>query len=98
MYAVIFKAKINEIDDTYSEMAAQMRDLAKDKYGCIEFTTVTEGNNEIAISYWQSLEQISQWKHDVNHEMAQALGRTKWYEEYRVQIVEVIREYNKHDE
>jgi hypothetical protein len=41
MYAAIFKAEINEIDNTYSEMAVQMRDLAQNKYGCIEFTAVT---------------------------------------------------------
>ena len=49
MYAVIFRAEINKTDSAYSEMAAQMRDLAKNKYGCIEFTSVTEGTNEIAI-------------------------------------------------
>lgn len=49
MYAVIFRAKINEIDNYYSEMALQMRDLTINKYGCIEFTAVPEGTNEIAI-------------------------------------------------
>ena len=95
MYAVIFRAKIHKMDDAYSEMAVKMRDLAKQKYGCIEFTSVTEGTNEIAISYWQSLEQITQWKNDVNHVAAQELGCSKWYKEYQVQVVEIIREYKK---
>ena len=95
MYAVIFRAEINKTDSTYSEMAAQMRDLAKNKYGCIEFTSVIEGTNEIAISYWQSLEQITLWKNDVNHMAAQELGRYKWYKKYQVQVVEIIREYKK---
>jgi len=30
-----------------------MRDLAINKYGCSEFISTTEGNNEIAISYWK---------------------------------------------
>jgi len=95
MYAVIFRAEINKTDSAYSEMAAQMRDLAKNKYGCIEFTSVIEGTNEIAISYWQSLEQITLWKNDVNHMAAQELGRSKWYKKYQVQVVEIIREYKK---
>jgi len=95
MYAVIFRAEINEIDSAYSEMAAQMRDLAKNKYGCIEFTAITEGANEIAISYWQSLEQIELWKNDVNHRVAQEQGRSKWYKDYQVQVVKIIREYKK---
>jgi heme-degrading monooxygenase HmoA len=95
MYAVIFKAEINEIDNAYSEMAAQMRDLAQNKYGCIEFTAVTEGANEIAISYWHTLEQIQLWKNAVNHTVAQELGRSKGYKEYQVQVVKIIREYKK---
>lgn len=93
MYAVIFRAEINEADDTYSKMAAQMRCLAESTYGCTEFTAVVEGNKEIAISYWQSLEQIALWKNDVNHMAAQELGRSKWYKEYQVQVVEIMREY-----
>lgn len=93
MYAVIFRAEINEVDDTYSKMAAQMRRLAESAYGCTEFSAVVEGNKEIAISYWQSLEQIALWKNDVNHMAAQELGRSKWYKEYQVQVVEIMREY-----
>lgn len=93
MYAVIFRAEINKIDHTYSEMAARMRALAKSKYGCIEFTALTEGNQEIAISYWENEEQIRAWKHDPEHIKAQAAGRSKWYKSYTVQIVQIEREY-----
>ena len=95
MYAVIFKAEINKLDSRYSEMASQMRDLAINKYGCTEFTSVTEGSREIAISYWQDQEQIKQWKQDSEHLVAQELGQTIWYKSYTVQVVEVIREYSK---
>ena len=95
MYAVIFKAEINELDDAYSEMASAMRELAIDKYGCTEFVSITEGTQEIAISYWQSQEQIKQWKQDAKHLLAQELGKTKWYKSYKVQVVEIKREYSK---
>lgn len=95
MYAVIFRAEINEIDEAYSEMAARMRDLATNKYGCSEFIAVTEGNREIAISYWDDQEQIKAWKQDAEHLVAQELGRSKWYKSYRVQVVEIIRDYSK---
>ena len=58
MYAVIFRAKINKLDQRYSEMASRMRELAINKYGCEEFTSVTEGTKEIAILYWNDQEQI----------------------------------------
>ncbi|VAW50381.1 Uncharacterized protein YqjZ [hydrothermal vent metagenome] len=95
MYAVIFKAEINILDSRYSEMALQMRELAINKYGCKEFTSVTDGTQEIAISYWQNQEQIKQWKQESKHLVAQKLGQTIWYKSYTVQIVEVVREYSK---
>ncbi len=95
MYAVIFRAEINELDETYAEMAAHMRDQSINKYGCVEFTAVTKGKHEIAISYWDNQDQIKAWKQDLEHREAQKLGRSKWYKSYQVQVVEVIREYRK---
>ena len=94
MYAVIFRAEINELDEAYADMAARMRDLAMQKYGCVEFTAMTEGKQEIAISYWDDQEQIKAWKQDPEHRKAQKLGRSKWYKSYRVQVVEIIRDYS----
>ncbi len=94
MYAVIFRAEIAQLDGEYSEMAAKIRDLALQEYGCREFTAVTEGRSEIAISYWDSLEQISAWKQNAEHRIAQQKGRSLWYSSYRVEVVEVVREYS----
>jgi len=95
MYAVIFRAKIKELDKAYLETAKRMRELALNEYGCLEFTAVTEGVNEIAISYWDSLEQIKKWKQNSEHLRAQRLGQERWYEDYIVEIVEIISKYNK---
>jgi len=95
MYAVIFRAEINKLDSRYSCMTSKMKDLAISKYGCTEFISVTEGSQEIAISYWQDREQIKQWKQNSEHLVAQELGQSIWYKSYRVQIVEILREYSK---
>ena len=95
MYAVIFKAKTKELDEEYFTMAKHMRELAMNEYGCIEFTAVTEGRQEIAISYWDSIEKIKKWKQDSEHLVAQELGKSKWYEDYTVEIVEVLSAYGK---
>lgn len=94
MYAVIFRAEINELDPSYSTTAPQIRDLAMSKYGCLDFTAFTEGKEEIAISYWPSLEHISAWNNDPEHKEAQKRGREIWYKNYNVQIVKVVREYS----
>ena len=95
MYAVIFRVKTKKLDDAYFKMAKGMRELAISEYGCVEFTAVTEGSDEIAISYWESMEQIKKWKQNSEHLVAQKLGKEKWYENYTVEIVEVIRKYGK---
>jgi heme-degrading monooxygenase HmoA len=95
MYAIIFKAKIRQLDDHYFEMAVRMKDLALKKYGCTDFISVTEGDTEIAISYWPSLAQIEVWRQDVEHLVAQNMGRSKWYESFEVQTLEVIRQFGK---
>lgn len=95
MYAVIFRAEINEVDEAYFETAARLRELAQEKYGCREFVAVTEGEYEIAVSYWENEEQIRKWKQDSEHLAAQRLGRSKWYKSYSVRVVRVMREYHR---
>ena len=91
MFAVIFKATFAEFDDEYFRTAERLKDLAFKKYGCVDFVSVTEGNEEIAVSYWHSLQQIRDWKNDPEHRQAQNMGRNKWYESYKVDICEVVK-------
>ena len=54
-------------------MAARMRELAQTEYGCVGFTAVTQGDSEVPISYWETLEQIRSWKQEPEHRIAQEL-------------------------
>ncbi|MCF6363519.1 MAG: antibiotic biosynthesis monooxygenase [Gammaproteobacteria bacterium] len=96
MYIVIFSANIKKIDDKYIETAEKMRRLAVEQYGCLEFKAVTENEQEIAISYWPSLEHINNWKNDKEHLKAQKQGKESWYSKYKVQIARIEREYKSH--
>ena len=93
MYAVIFEAQINQLDESYFVTANRMRELATSQYGCVEFTSITEGDKEISISYWQSLDDIKNWKQDEEHLQAQEMGKKRWYKNYSVKIAEVLKEY-----
>lgn len=95
MYAVIFKAEIKTLDEKYFQMAQKMRNLALTKYGCTQFEAVSNDNNEIALSYWNNLDNIKQWKQDSEHLSVQELGKSIWYKSYTVQVVEIIREYSE---
>ena len=93
MYVVIFRAKVRSLDAEYAEVAARMRELALGQFGCLEFQAVTEGTDEIALSYWPDEASIQAWKEHAEHVLAQQLGKARWYEFYIVQVAYVTREY-----
>lgn len=93
MYVVIFRAKVRVLDTQYLNMAQRMRQLAFDEFGCLDFSATSEGDEEIAVSYWRSLEDIQRWKAHAAHLQAQARGREQWYHSYQVDIAEIVRSY-----
>lgn len=94
MYAVIFRATVNQLDPQYSEMATKLRDIAMKEYGCTEFVSLTENDQEIAISYWPDEVAIRNWKQQSDHLIAQTFGKKKWYSQYQVEVVEIKRAYS----
>ncbi len=93
MYVVIFRAKVRAFDDEYSRVAVRLRELALSEFGCLEFHAVTEGQDEVALSYWNDEASIKAWKAQAEHLLAQKAGREKWYESYSVQVAQITREY-----
>jgi len=94
MYAVIFTATVADQDNRYRQMAGQLRDLAMADFGCTDFVSVTEGEQEIAISYWPDEASIVAWKQQAEHLVAQQLGREGWYKHYKVEVVKILRAYD----
>ena len=91
-YAVIFTSLRTEDDNGYGDMAVEMDELAKQQPG---FLGVESAREEVGItvSYWESLEAIKNWKANARHLFAQQQGREKWYEQYKVRICKVERDY-----
>lgn len=94
MFVVIFRATVREFDATYSRMAERMRELALKEFGCLGFHAVTEGTQEVALSYWPDEAAIRAWKAHPEHLLAQQHGRDRWYTAYSVEVAEVRRAYN----
>ena len=93
MFVVIFRAKVRQLDEEYARVAGRMRDLALAQFGCLEFHAVTEGKEEVALSYWPDEQSIRAWRNHPEHVLAQQAGRDRWYVSYSVQVAEVTREY-----
>jgi len=91
-YAVIFTNLRTDIEAGYAETASEMVHLASQQKGYLGHESVRDGLG-ITISYWQSLEDIKNWKQVSDHLTAQRLGREKWYKAYKTRICLVERDY-----
>lgn len=92
-YAVIFTSLLSDSTEGYLEMADAMEKLAANQPGYIDFESA-RSDLGITISYWDSLEAIANWKSQIEHQKAQAMGRANWYASYKVRICKVEREYD----
>ena len=94
-YAVIFTTTRTEGDNGYSEMAKRMEELAAQQPGYIGIESARDETTRqgITVSYWEDLESIHNWKRNLEHQLAQKLGKEKWYESYNLRICKVEREY-----
>lgn len=92
-YAVIFTSLRNEGDtEAYAAMATKMADLATEQPGYLGAESARDGLG-ITVSYWESLEAIRHWKANVEHLVAQKMGRDAWYRAYKTRVCKVERDY-----
>lgn len=76
-------------------MAERMIELAQNQKGFLGVESC-RGNDGfgITVSYWQNLENITAWKANAEHKIAQEFGRSKWYDSFKTRICKVEREYS----
>jgi len=93
-FVVSFSSQRLGDDDGYSEMAERMAELAAKQPGYIGVESARDAEGfGITNSFWADDDSIRAWKRDVDHLVAQKLGRQQWYETYRVRIARVERAY-----
>lgn len=92
-YAVIFSNIKSPDTEGYAEMADRMVELAAEQPG---FLGIESASSEIAItvSYWESEQAIANWKRNAEHQVAQKLGRDKWYAGFELRVAKVERAYS----
>ena len=69
-----------------------MEQLAKQQPGYINMDSAKDRIG-ITVSYWESLDDIKNWKEQTEHLRVQQKGRMDWYSWYQVRICKVEREY-----
>lgn len=95
-YAVIFTSTQTSSTRGYKQAADLMQELAATMPG---FLGVEGARNDsdhlgITVSYWKTLKDIAHWKAQAEHQGAQRMGKSDWYDNYTVRICKVEREYS----
>lgn len=90
----IFRSRLSDRDrSTYDDMASRMYGLAAGMPGYIEAKVFTADDGErVTIVTFDSWEHHDAWKHHVEHVEAQRRGRETFYDEYLLQVCELVRE------
>jgi len=96
--AVIFTSRrTTSFEDEYVAMAERMEKLAEQQPGYLGLEAARgEDRIGVTISYWRDRESARAWKNVAEHLGAQQLGRTHFYEWYRVRIALVSEDWG-HD-
>jgi heme-degrading monooxygenase HmoA len=91
-YAVIFTSLRTADDRGYAHMADQMIDRASEMPGFLGVESVRDERGlGITVSYWESEDAIRNWKSNLEHQVAQTMGKKVWYSDYTVRVAKVER-------
>ncbi|NQU71279.1 MAG: antibiotic biosynthesis monooxygenase [Rhodospirillales bacterium] len=101
MIAVIFQVTPKDgKSDIYFDIAGELRsELEKiDGFLSIErFESRTIPGKYLSLSFWRDEEAVRTWRNQENHALAQARGKREIFEDYRISVAEVVRDYTMAD-
>ena len=101
MIAVIFEVKPHpDSRERYLDIAAELRPLLDgiDGFLSIErFESLTEPGKILSLSVWRDEAAVTAWRALPSHRAAQAEGRAEVFEDYRLRIAQVVRDYGLTD-
>ena len=91
-YAVIFTSVLSDDNAGYEPVAERMMALAAQQPGFLGVESAREQVG-ITVSYWKDEASIRQWQTHSEHQLAQQLGKERWYATYALQVARVERSY-----
>lgn len=97
MIAVIFEVTPHKARyDEYLAIAADLKPVLETMDGFISierFQSLTIPGKVLSLSFWRDEEAVKAWRSLGEHRAAQTKGRTGIFEDYRLRVAGVIRDY-----
>lgn len=98
MLAVIFEVLPNTAGkQEYLDIAAELREHLSDIEGFISierFQSLVNPDKILSLSFWENEDAIAAWRNLEQHRTAQGKGRAGLFNDYRIRVGEVIRDYS----
>ena len=80
----------------YSATSAELRELlgGLDGFNGVErFESCSEPGKFVAIGFFHDEAAVARWRNEPTHRRAQALGRSRFFTDYRLRMADVTRDY-----
>ena len=101
MIAVIFEVWPKpEHKKQYLDLAAELKPILETIDGFISverFESLTEKGKILSLSFFRDEAAVAAWRNVAQHRKTQGKGRATIFENYRLRIAGVIRDYGMHD-
>ncbi|ANH03347.1 antibiotic biosynthesis monooxygenase [Shinella sp. HZN7] len=86
--------------DLYLDTARDLRPLLDDIDGFLSierFRSLTDPTRLLSLSFWRDEAAVTAWRNSEQHRAAQSLGRHSVFDNYRLRIASVVRDYGLND-
>ena len=101
MIAVIFEVLPAEgRRQHYLDLAAELRPELERIDGFISverFQSITDPGKMLSLSFWRDEAALAAWRNHAGHRLTQAKGRSGIFQDCRLRIAGVVRDYGMHD-
>lgn len=101
MIVVIFEVTPKtDKKDEYLAIAADLKQYLSAFEGFISierFQSLTDPAHILSLSFWEDEASVAAWRNHMTHREAQGKGRNNVFEDYRIRVAEIIRDYGMND-
>ncbi len=94
MVVVVFRSRLqDEVPESFEALRDRMMEIAKSMPGFISYKVYSNEDGErVSIHEWETEDHLKAWREHPEHVEAQNLGKTDYYSEYTLYVLNDPRE------